>query len=493
MVIQEKSLKSWMTSSIVKICLIFFFQKNITLKIRNKPSRKLKAMNHSAYTIPVRLSLFLFFAIILYSCSDNDQLFDGGNGTEANPFQISTIEQLQAIGDEDNLNKHFIQVSNIDASSSVEFQDDRGFRPIGNEAFPFTGTYDGGGYEISGLVLDHRVDHYGLFGVLKNGQIRNTRVLDALQTYDKQTGMGIKQSNFSAPQEILIASDDFRTRGRLVGFNDGGQISDSHAIGTISSIDGALMNRTGVLVGYNRGQIEHSYAQGSGSALGGMLGGLVGGNSGSIKNSYASVSVSAAGTAGGLAGVNFDDGQIIKSYSTGNVTGNNTAGGLAGSNRGGRIYSSYATGEVWSIFRSGGLIGINDNGGEILQSYFLGKANGENDVGGITGWNQAGSMITSSFVAGEVTASAGQLTGDQGPNPAGIAGKNEGTTNDAYWDTETTGQSEGVGEGTHTGATGLTTEQMTGPAAEQYMPEFDWVNVWRTTEDGYPVLRWQDE
>jgi len=441
-----------------------------------------------------KILIFLFMLMLVQSCVDStSQFFDGGSGTEANPYQISTIEQLQAIGDEENLDKHFIQVADIDASPSAEFQGGQGFRPIGNEATPFTGTYDGGRYEISGLVLDHQVDHYGLFGVLKDGQIRNTRVLDVLQTFDNQTAKGIKQSKFSAPQELLMASDDFRTRGRLVGFNDGGQISYSHAIGTISSIDGALMNRTGVLVGYNRGQIEHSYAKGRGSALGGMLGGLVGGNSGVISNSFASVSVSAAGTAGGLTGVNFDDGQIITSYSTGNVTGNNSAGGLAGSNRGGKIHSSYATAEVWSILRSGGLIGINDNGGEILHSYFLGKANGENDVGGITGWNQAGSMITSSFVAGEVTASAGQLTGDQGLNPAGIAGKNEGTINNAYWDTDSTGQNDGVGEGSPEGATGLSTAQMRGSAAEQNMPEFDWVNIWRTTEDGYPVLRWEEE
>jgi len=25
------------------------------------------------------------------------------------------------------------------------------------------------------------------------------------------------------------------------------------------------------------------------------------------------------------------------------------------------------------------------------------------------------------------------------------------------------------------------------------MPEFNWVNIWRTTEDGYPVLRWEEE
>jgi hypothetical protein len=34
---------------------------------------------------------------------------------------------------------------------------------------------------------------------------------------------------------------------------------------------------------------------------------------------------------------------------------------------------------------------------------------------------------------------------------------------------------------------------MTGDAARENMPGFDWGNVWTTSPDGYPILRWQLE
>ena len=43
--------------------------------------------------------------------------------------------------------------------------------------------------------------------------------------------------------------------------------------------------------------------------------------------------------------------------------------------------------------------------------------------------------------------------------------------------------------GAQTGAKGLTTAQCKGAAAEVNMPNLDWVNTWRTNEDGYPTLR----
>ena len=55
-----------------------------------------------------------------------------------------------------------------------------------------------------------------------------------------------------------------------------------------------------------------------------------------------------------------------------------------------------------------------------------------------------------------------------------------------------TGINESIGEGSSDGTTGLSTSEMTGPMARENMPEFDWINVWTTTPDGYPVLQWQE-
>ena len=100
--------------------------------------------------------------------------------------------------------------------------------------------------------------------------------------------------------------------------------------------------------------------------------------------------------------------------------------------------------------------------------------------------NMEDARINDSYAAGLITVVDGI-----GTVVGGFLGNNMGQSDATYWDTETTGQNQGVGEGNPVGAIGLITTQMTGPAAEANMPEFDWVNVWRTT-DGYPVLRWQE-
>ena len=99
-------------------------------------------------------------------------------------------------------------------------------------------------------------------------------------------------------------------------------------------------------------------------------------------------------------------------------------------------------------------------------------------------------MIQNAFIAGTMN-----IDGDVEfiSSFGGYTAVNLGTIDHGYWDQELTGMDVGVDEGDPEGATGLTTSEMTGPAAEQNMPEFDWVNIWRTTEDGYPVLRWEEE
>lgn len=137
---------------------------------------------------------------------------------------------------------------------------------------------------------------------------------------------------------------------------------------------------------------------------------------------------------------------------------------------------------------AGGLVGQND--GEIRDSYSLGSVTYRNhtEAGSLSGNNLENGVIINSFATGPVSGYPEEVDALTG----GITANNEGTLTAVYWDNETTGQNEGIGTGNPEGATGLTTAQMTGPAAEENMPEFDWTTVWKTTE-GYPVLRWQEE
>ena len=156
-----------------------------------------------------------------------------------------------------------------------------------------------------------------------------------------------------------------------------------------------------------------------------VVGGLIGRNEGKVENSYATVDVSGAGS-------------------------NSAVGGLIGWNNGGAVNNSYATGEVSGVGSAsavGGLIGLN--AGEVTNSYATGEVSGtSSNVGGLIGMNSGATVVT-----------------------------------DCYFDTETTKQTAGIGNGSG-GVTSKTTTEMKKRAT------FDGWNfdiIWYIDEDNdYP-------
>ena len=203
----------------------------------------------------------------------------------------------------------------------------------------------------------------------------------------------------------------------------------------------------GGLVGWNGGTVIASHASGnvSGDAV---VGGLVGSSRGistargsrgtsTVRDSYAAVTVSAA---------------------------RHSAGGLVGSN-GGTIISSFATGNVTSINQVGGLTGLSSdsNTATIISSYATGNVTGDGQVGGLLG-RQGGTAgtglvgaIMSSYATGGVSGNSSSV--------GGLVGKNvrESMVTASYWDTQTSGQTAGVGVGDSTGVQGKTTAQLQSP------------------------------
>jgi len=201
---------------------------------------------------------------------------------------------------------------------------------------------------------------------------------------------------------------------------------------------------TGVLVGRNEGEVSRSHVTGSVEG-GDNVGGLVGRNVGTITESYASANVAGGDRVGGLVGRNV--GTISESYSTGAVEGVSSAGGAVGSNVG-EITDTYTTADVEGDAKMGGLVG-DDVGGTVERTY----------AGGNMG--------------------AGMGSG-------GLVGSSNGNTEvaESYWNTET------LSDGGFDSGVALTTAEMTGANAVGNM-EFDFDEVWESTDSDYPVLAWQ--
>ncbi len=99
--------------------------------------------------------------------------FNGGDGTELNPYQIATPSQfarLSYLSRDSNLsNIHYKLVSNINMDSYI-------FQGIGTNNFLFKGVFDGDFYTLKG-VTTYTEDTYAIFNDVE-GTIKNLIVKD---------------------------------------------------------------------------------------------------------------------------------------------------------------------------------------------------------------------------------------------------------------------------------------------------------------------------
>jgi hypothetical protein len=266
---------------------------------------------------------------------------------------------------------------------------------------------------------------------------------------------------------IKNLSIDNTDRGVHVGmFYEVGAAADIHLVkahikakGTNVSI-GALAGACGGIAGVT---VSGSVTGAPGSFVGGVCGVLSGDMSGTSSSATVTGKGNAASAQNGLGGlIGFlDGGTVSNSFSSAKVVGSVgwTAGGLIGETENStyRITNTFATGVVFvgDEGTAGGLVGNNAGLHAIDNSYATGFVGGgvNSSVGGLIGINNG--PVSDSYSSGAVASGSGNAVG-------GFIGVDLGAADltDTYWDTETSGQSHGVGNNTaYPGITGLTTEQ----------------------------------
>ena len=99
-------------------------------------------------------SLVVLFAMSISLMAQSSEQ-PSGSGTEGDPYQIDTLNNLYWITQNSGeWDAYYIQTANIDASSSSSWDSNAGFTPIGNSSTQFTGSYDGDGYTIDSLFIN---------------------------------------------------------------------------------------------------------------------------------------------------------------------------------------------------------------------------------------------------------------------------------------------------------------------------------------------------
>lgn len=416
-------------------------------------------------------------------------------GVAADPFEVATYADLCKVGTGTDgwfLNASYVQTADIQCPAGSNFP-----RIGQSPGTPFTGTYDGNGYEIRDLQMSYGDFHTGMFIVLgSTGTLQNITLVDvdascttsrfgALVGLSSGTisgctvsgdlsgttytgglvGMMDGGSVTNSRSSCVIASGV--QSGGLIGYMTGGTVSDCHASGSVGSTGSAYA--IGGLIGHTSGTptITDSSASGtvtvgSGSHFGGLIGN---GGGGSLTRCSASGVISQTGSGGWYYGglVGYSKLAITECYASGSVTGGYFVGGLVGSVDGGQISDSYATGAVTATedpYMAGGLAGLFSS--TINTCYASGQVSAPG----------ASAETLDTYVGGLV----GYSTGSTAPS--------------SFWDTDTSKQTRSAA------GTGKTTPQM------QALATFaDWSiatpadhtdETWYIVEgEDYPRLAWE--
>ena len=217
-------------------------------------------------------------------------------------YYISNQADLEALatrvnGGEDCAGETYVLTGDIALSGE--------WTPIGDATNAFAGTFDGAGYEISGLSITNATGGYkGLFGN-NSGTVKD---------------FNISGSIGSSGTPLAVTGDNV---GGAVGYNDG----------TVSGIIGNVE----IFV------LSSFYA----------IGGIVGQNDGTISECGNEANVTGTNCVGGITGRNY--GTVDLCYNTGNITGNgggkDSIGGIVG--RGGDNNTPTVTSYLTNCYNTG--------------------------------------------------------------------------------------------------------------------------------------------
>jgi len=200
-----------------------------------------------------------------------------GDGSIGSPYEITTLDNLYWITQNTTeWDKHYVQTTNIDATSTTSWDSGAGFSSIGNNSTQFTGSYNGKGHTVDALFINRPSDYYlGLLGYIDNAMIDS---------------VGVTNVNISAGQYA----------GGLVGRVSNSTINNSYATGSVLASNSRVGGLTAVIV---NGTINNSYC---------LVGNAANGST--INNSFWNTQVSGQTTSDGGIGKTTTEMQTLCTY-----------------------------------------------------------------------------------------------------------------------------------------------------------------------------------
>ena len=232
--------------------------------------------------------------------------FSGGNGTSSDPYIITHVNQLDKIRD---YKRRFFKLG---CDLDLSYFQDKNWLSLGDNEEPFNGLFDGNNRTIRNLSINAANENYqGLFGCIKNGSVKNVKII--------LSSNGIVGNNYC---------------GILAGYCSNARIFQCYATGSIKA-----NNYIGGLIGYttHNTSIRKSLCDinVSSDIKESTIGGLIGySEDTTITDCHTNLNISAFGENSSIGGI-VAQGERIKiqnCYSTGLLQASKTgyAGGIAG-------------------------------------------------------------------------------------------------------------------------------------------------------------------
>jgi hypothetical protein len=353
--------------------------------------------------------------------------FDGGRGTEDDPYLISNGEQLAYFSRQVNTGVTYegmyieltrdILLNEMNSDGTFVSSSPKQFTPIGNISNKFLGHFNGADYEIIGLYINISYQDYkGLFGNAGTGSvIRNLKVSGSIAggnwtgAVAGYTNGSIIECSVNCPVATVTWKDH---HGGIAG--EAGEDSIISNCIVLSSVEGGSF--VGGVAGTSKGQITECVAEGTvfGQEYAGGMAGYAQGVDSVIKNCSFSGTVTGGNIQclGGIAGKS--EGLIEGCSISSTISGENSyVGGVVG----------YAAGEGSKIRNCTISGNVSTTGGKVYTGGVAGRSDGEisgciidievtapnSYIGGVAGYAcGANNIISNCTVSGIITATAGE-------------------------------------------------------------------------------------
>lgn len=318
-----------------------------------------------------------------------------GDGSEGNPFIISTPEEMRYIEYYESVNLSMnYKLSNDIVLAEYSPKDDEDYSNFYNLG-SFSGVLDGNGYALSNTAVYYKDGYSSIFdSIAKTGVVKNLVFDNAnWRTWTVRTNDGnlhnkggecsiLAYTNRGLVENVTIRNSSIYAvrdgASGLVSINKGSIINCT--IESTTTIYGA--NESGGIAIFNSDSGTVKGCKNYGSVSGNTtVGGIVARNNGIITECGNEGDINATTYAGGIVGYNANlyDGylqfqsSVSLSYNAGTINVTSYGGGIAGKNGGDGINEvgkmSYANAQILSCYNVGKLIGANGIGGIVGDNY----------------------------------------------------------------------------------------------------------------------------